>query len=122
MNQEEFWAEAWRLVAEYDSQRPVIIKEYRLYYNEDGTIIGLWESGHPEGYNYIVMNDPDVFHRHNTNNIRVINKQLKIIDQTSIFKMKLKKSTSGQAVVRGHAGIPITEEYNNIEYYDYTNN
>lgn len=122
MNPEEFWTEAWKLVAEYDEQRPKVIKEYRLYYREDGTIIGLWETGHPDGDNYIVLDDPDVFHRNNTNNIKIIDKQIKIIDPTTVFKIKLKKSTSGQAVVKGYASIPVTEDYNNIEYYDYTNN
>jgi hypothetical protein len=122
MNPEEFWAEAWRLVAEYDAQRESTTKEHRLYYNEDGTIIGLWETGHPTGENYIVLNDPDVFHRNNTNNIRVVDKQIKIINPLSTFKVRLKKSISGQPVVRGHAAIPVTEEYNHIEYYDYTNN
>ncbi|CAB4133706.1 hypothetical protein UFOVP257_428 [uncultured Caudovirales phage] len=121
MNPEEFWAEAWRLVAEYDSQRPDIIKEYRLYHNEDGTIIGLWESGHPDGDNYIVLDDPDIFHRTNTALLIVANKKLKILDPTKPNRVRLQKSNTGQMVVKGHAAIALNEKYHDIEYYEYTN-
>jgi hypothetical protein len=122
MNPEEFWAEAWRLVAEYDAQRPKLEKQFRIYYNEDGSAIGLWENGYPDGDNYIILEDPDVFHRNNTNCIRIIDKKLTIIDPSAKNKIKLKKSTNGQAVVKGHAAIAVNEEYKDIEYYEYTNN
>ena len=63
---------------EMERNRPKIIKEYRLYHNEDGTIIGLWETDHPEGDNYIVLDDPDVFHKTNTNLLRVVNGEVRI--------------------------------------------
>ena len=123
MNNEDLWAEVWQLVANYDQQRPVIVKEYRLYYNEDDTVIGLWESGHPEGDNYIVLDDPDIFHRTSTNLLRVVNKELKVIDTTPIYRVKLAKANSGQRVVKGHAALALMseEEYTEIEYYDPTN-
>lgn len=110
---------ALELVAEYDRNRPRVIKEYRLYYNEDGSIIGLWETDHPEG-TYLVLTDPDVFNRTNTQNLRVVNNELKIIDFKVVTVNGLVRSTTGQRVVAGHAGLALypNEEYNNVEYYD----
>ena len=118
------FAKAFELVAEYDRQRPVIVKEYRLYYNDDGTAIGLWETDHPEGHNYIILEDPDIFHRTSTNLLRVVNKELKVLDPTPIYRVKLAKADSGQCVVKGHAALVLMlqEEYPEIEYYDQTNN
>ena len=123
MNEQELWAEVWRLVAEYDRQRPVVVKEYRLYYNEDGTAIGLWETDHPEGDNYIVLDDPDIFHRTSTSLLRIVNKELKVLDPTPIYRVKLTKAESGQRVVKGHAAVILLPEeaYTEIEYYDRTN-
>jgi hypothetical protein len=111
------------LAEEIEKQRPPLVKEYRLYYNDDGSIVGLWETGHPEG-KYIVLQDPDIFHRTNTNLLKVVNGELRVIDPTVIQKNRLIKSTQGQPVVRGHASIALTsiEEYQEIEYYDRTDN
>jgi len=110
---------ALELVAEYDQQRPKVVKEFRLYYNEDGSIIGLWESDHPEG-NYIVLDDTGFFHTTNTAQLRVINGELKKLDFKIPLTSKLIKSTQGQRVVAGNAALVLypEEEYNNIEYYD----
>ena len=123
MNEQELWAEVWQLVAEYDRQRPVVVKEYRLYHNKDGTVIGLWETDHPEGNNYIVLDDPDIFHRTSTSLLRIVNKELKVLDPTPIYRVKLAKADSGQRVVKGHAAVILMpeEEYTEIEYYDRTN-
>lgn len=112
-----------QLAEELEKQRPVLKKEYRIYYNDDGSIIGLWESNHPEG-NYIVVNDPDIFHRHNTNWLRVQNNELKIINPHLPNRVKLKKSDKGQRVVKGHSAlvVQINEDYTEIEYYEQTNN
>jgi hypothetical protein len=66
------------LAEEIERNRPRLVKEYRLYYNEDGTIIGLWETDHPDGENYIVLEDPDIFHKTNTNLLRVVNGEVRI--------------------------------------------
>ena len=112
-----------KLAEEIDRQRPQLFKEYRLYYTSDGIIVGLWESDHPEG-NYIVLDDPDIYHRTSSNLLRVVNGELKILDPRSTNTRKLYKSSSGQPVVRGHAAIAlgIDEEYLEIEFYDQTNN
>ena len=120
MNNEELWAEVWQLVDDCNRQRPVLAKEYRLYHNDDGAIIGLWETGHPEGNNYIVLDDPDVFHRTSTNLLKVVDKKLTIIDTTPRYRVNLTKGNAGQRVVKGHAAVALMseEEYAEIEYYE----
>ena len=51
---------AIELVAEYNRSRPAVIKEPRLYFNEDGSIIGLWDTDYPIG-EYIVLTDYSIF-------------------------------------------------------------
>ena len=85
------WDEVARLVAEYDAQRPVVVQEYRLYYDPEGMIIGLWESDHPEGSNYIVLDDPGVFYSANTLLLRVQNKKLVVLDPMAPSKTRLQK-------------------------------
>jgi hypothetical protein len=110
------------LAEKMDRQRPRVIKEYRLYYNDDGTIRGLWESDHPEG-NYVVLDDPDIFHKTNTNLLRVVKGKLKIIDPRSTDVRQLYKSNTGYRVVKGHAAILLNnEDYIEVEYYDRKNN
>ena len=123
MNNEELWTEVWRLVNEYDDQRPVIVKEYRLYHNDDGSIIGLWETDHPEGDNYVVLDDPDIFHRTNSQLLKVVDKNLTVLDPIPLHRVKLLKGSSGQRVVKGHAALLLLpeEEYSEIEHYDRTN-
>lgn len=109
---------ALEAVAEYDQARNTPVAEPRLYYNADGSIIGLWNSDYPEG-NYIVLNDTSMFHSTNTQLLRVANGDLKIVsDQTS--HNKLVRGTQGQRVVKGHASLALTdaEEYQDVEYYD----
>jgi hypothetical protein len=121
---DDIWAEVARLVAEHDAQRPKIIKEYRLYYNSDGTIIGLWESGHPTGDNYIVLDDPGMFYSANTLLLRVQNKKLILLDPRVPTRTRLKKSTTGFPVVQNNAALILesNETYPEIEYYDRTIN
>jgi hypothetical protein len=118
MNEE--FLKALELVAEYDNNRPVVVKEYRLYYHEDGSIIGLWETDHPEGM-YIVLTDPGIVDRVNTSRLRVVNGVLKILDLATPAKSRLVNSTQGQRVVKGHAALALypNEEYQDVEYYDY---
>ncbi len=120
---EDIWTEVARLVAEYDAKRPTVIKEYRLYYNSDGTIIGLWESSHPEGNNYIVLEEPGIFHSSNTLLMRVQNNKLVVLDPRSPERTRLKQAVQGFRVVKGHAALILneTETYSDIEYYERTN-
>jgi hypothetical protein len=118
------WNDVAQLVAAYDAQRPKIIQEYRLYYNPDGTVIGLWESDHPDGDNYIILDDPGPFYSSNTLNMRVQNKKMIVLDPRAPLKTRLKKSNQGFPVVQGHAAVIVeqNETYTEIEYYDRTNN
>lgn len=110
---------ALELVDQFDGCRPVLTKEFRLYYNEDGSIIGLWETDYPTG-NYIVLDDPSVFYNSNTLLLRVIDGKLKKIEIAQNTRTQLVKSMQGQRVVRGMAAIALTpaEEYQDVEYYD----
>lgn len=110
---------ALEMVAEYDRQRPVIVKEYRLYYRADGSIIGLWESDFPEG-KYVVLEDLEFFNTHNTHLMRVVKGKLTMLDPNAPFRARLRRSTTGQPVVKGHPAVALRagEEYPEIEYYD----
>jgi hypothetical protein len=112
-------AKALELVAEFDLQRTVVTKEYRLYYNEDGTIIGLWESDFPEG-NYIVLESPDEFHRVNTQLIRIVDNKITMLNPKITAQTYLSKSETGQPVVKGHAALALNSEneYSSVEHYD----
>lgn len=120
----EFWDEVFRLVNNYDQQRPVIVKEFRLYYDPNGSVIGLWENDHPAGNNYIVLDDPDIYHRHNTNYLKVVNEKLTVLDPKQSSRAKLIKSDSGIRVIKGKASLPLyeSEQAEEVEYYDRTNN
>jgi hypothetical protein len=120
----DIWEEVVRLVAEHDAQRLKIVKEYRLYYNVDGTIIGLWESSHPEGDNYIVLDDPSTFYHANTLLLRVKDKKLIVLDPKAPAKTRLQKNNTGFPVVKGHAALILEqhETYPEVEFYDRTNN
>ena len=111
--------EALRLVEEYDRQRPKLITEFRLYYDEEGQVTMYCETDHPADTNYIVIDNPDVFFKTNTGRLRVINGELKVID-TKLARTHLAKSTTGQPVVKGIASLALepNEQYQNIEYYD----
>ena len=65
-----------------------------------------------------------MFNRQSTQLLKVVNKQLTVIDPRAPTYIKLKKSNAGQAVVRGNAAlvIMVDEIYSDIEYYDQTNN
>jgi hypothetical protein len=118
MNDPEF-LKALELVAEYDRQRPTIIKQFRLYYHEDGSIIGLWESDFPADGNYIVLEDPNEFHRHSTPALRVKEGKLVVLDLRQPIYGGVRKSDAGQSVVKNKASIALgpNDKYSNVEHY-----
>jgi hypothetical protein len=118
-----FWDEVFGLVDEYDAKRAKVIKEYRLYYDEVGNIIGLWETGHPENNNFIVLDDPSVFYHNNTSLLKVKNKKLVVLDPQAPQRIRLQKGRSECRVVQGHAALLLepNENFEKIEYYDRTN-
>jgi len=111
---------ALELVAEYDRQRPKMITEYRLYYNDLGEITGYCETNHPPDSQYIVLASPDQYFKQNTHQLRVIDGALVTIEKKHKTTGLLTKSTTGQPVVAGMATIAImpNETYDKIEYYD----
>ena len=123
MNPIEKFYNALKLVEEQDSNRLPIIKEYRIYYDENGLVTAFSEFDHPAGDNYIVVDHPDLFHKANTLLLRVVDKKLITLDVKKYDQVRLKKSTQGQPVVKGMAAVALglNEEYLEIEYYDRTN-
>lgn len=124
MNAESELIKAFELVAAYDAARPKLVIEHRLYYNEDGTVYGLWSTNHPEGDNYIVLDNPEQYNIRNIHLLRVVDQQLIVLELPSHRPYRLKKSSTGFRTVRGHAALILeaTEQYTDTEYYDQTNN
>lgn len=120
MNDLEELIKAFDMVIE----QPVVEKEYRLYYNNDGTVLGLWENSFPRDGDYIVLDNPDQFHRANTAELRVVDGKLIRLDLRVPITNGIEKSDSGQPVVKGMASIPLNEyeQFNDVEYYDRKSN
>jgi hypothetical protein len=112
--------EALKLVEEYDRQRPKQIIEYRLYYDVTGCVTMYCETDHPQQGNYIVIDNPDVFFKNNTSLMRVVDGKLKILSSQPAHYLGLRRSNTGQRVVKGIASLPLehNEEYQDVEYYD----
>jgi hypothetical protein len=124
MNALEEFYKALKLVDEQDRKRSPVVKEYRIYYDVNGLITAFSETDHPDGDNYIVVDNPDVFHKANTLLLRVVDKKLITLDVKGSDQVRLKKSIQGQPVVKGMAAVALglNEDYLDIEYYDRTNN
>ena len=90
--------------------------EYRLYYNEDGTIVKgtmiVEETAEP--YVVVTQSEYDRYFDYT-----VVNGKLKKIDRDSGYRVQLEPSDHGFCVVKHHAGIVLEagEEYKDIEYY-----
>jgi hypothetical protein len=112
--------EALKIVEEYDRQRPQSVVEYRLYYDQQGYVTGFCETDHPADTNYITIANPDVFFKNNTQLMRVVDGQLKILDAHPKSVLGLRVSDCGQPTVRGIAALALepNEIYNDIIYYD----
>ena len=90
--------------------------ECRIYYNESGEITHCSMTDHTEGKYIVVTREVyDNYFRY-----RIVNDQLITIDADAGYRVKLKRSSKGYAVVAGHAGLLLeqNETYNNIEYYE----
>ena len=101
-------------------EAPVVeATEYRLYYDNNGCITMLSERNHPSG-DYIVIEDPSVFHTANTMFLRVVDGKLVTLSSQPKSYKGLERSNTGQRVVKGIAALALTdnEEYQDIEYYD----
>lgn len=92
--------------------------EYRLHYDDEGNIILCSMQQHPQDTKYLVVDKQtyDNYFRYRYNKTK---KQLEKIDIYTHLNVKLKKSSQGHKVVKGHAGIVLEpdESYQKVEYY-----
>lgn len=96
--------------------------EYRIHYDDAGNITQCTMQQHPNTTDYLVV-DQETYNNYAKYRVNVIKKQLEKIAIDPGLSVKLKKSDSGYAVVKNHAGLIIesSEQFKDIEYYD-TNN
>lgn len=97
--------------------------EHRIYYDPaNGAILGLYVNEYPAGDDYIVIPDPEIFRALPIHRTVIENGQIKISDPepNQLPRCRLKKSSTGQRVVKGHAALALEAEelYTNIEYYE----
>jgi len=92
--------------------------EYRLYYDDRGRPVAMASHDYPTG-NYVVITK-EQYDQPNYN-VRIINGRI-VFDTRDHFHVQLKRSDSGVAVVRGHAGLVLENDtYKEVEYYDRNN-
>jgi hypothetical protein len=119
MNQEEinFWREVDALITPI----PALNIEYRLHYNDVGTITMCSMSNHPESIQYLVVNEETY---NNYFQYTVVNGTLEKIKTDAGYTRKLIQADTGLEVVRGHAGLIIedSEAHTEIEHYEYRSN
>ena len=110
---QEFWDQVQQLLK--PNQRVEI--EYRVYYDDTGFIYRCSQlpQDHIEG-NYLVVTREQYELPHH---YRVHNGRMVKLDNLALYRVQLRRSNSGYAVVQGHANLLIEdEEYKDIEYYD----
>jgi hypothetical protein len=124
MNPMDEFYKALKLVEEENLKRLPAVKQYRIYYDNEGLVTAFSEIDHPDGDNYIVVDHPDVFHKANTLLLRVIDKKLITLNPKALELTRIKKSTQGQPVVKGIAAVAlgVDEHFLDVEHYDRTNN
>lgn len=102
----------------------VIEYEYRLYYNEEGTIYrGTTLKTDPiESGKYVIV-DKNIFDQ--STKYRIENEIPVLVPPSKGYvEPGLIRSSNGIAVVKNNASLPLTadDEYDNIEHYDYRSN
>lgn len=94
--------------------------EYRIYYNEAGTITACAMVQHPEGDNYIVVTREQYenYFRYNVRNGKLVPIRI----ETNVPNI-LCPSNDGYRVVKGHVNLLLgqEEEWKDIQYYDWNN-
>jgi len=93
--------------------------EYRFHYDNLGNITMCSMQNHPVSEQYLVV-DQKTYENYTQYRINVEKKKLEKVVIDPRISVKLKKSDSGYAVVKYHAGLIIESDeiYENIEYYD----
>lgn len=114
------------LIKAFDLLDPpkVIEYEYRLYYNEEGTIYrGTTLKDDPiEPSNYVIV-EQTIYER--SSKYKIENKiPVEIPTSQGYVIPGLIRSSKGVAVVKNNASLPLTadDEYNEIEHYEYRSN
>lgn len=115
-SEQEFFEEVNRLLVV--TPDPEI--EYRLHYDEEGTINLCSMQNHPTGTNYVVVDKDtyDKYHRY-----CVVNGKLTEIKLDDGVQRPFVKSKKGFRVVQNNAALLLEpdEEFNQVEYYDRRN-
>lgn len=89
--------------------------EYRLHYDDTGGITMCSKQNHPEDTQYLIVNESEY---ENYFRYYVKDGKLKKIDVDPGYRVQLKSSSQGYAVVKNHANIILeNEQYAEIEYY-----
>ena len=112
---EKFLAEVATLV---DAPKE-IVKEYRVYYNDTGDIVGQsMTEPHLEG-TYIVVTEEEYNNIHKYTKVKDSELKLKLFNPG--YKRQLIQGEPGFRVVKNHAGILLEqdENYDNTEQYGY---
>ena len=93
-----------------------VVHEPRFYYDNQGQITICSTHNHPEGDNYIVV-DEETYKRFS--DYEIIDGKLSKIKRPGAFRRPLEKSNQGYSGVRGHANIILNnnENYNEAEHY-----
>ena len=94
--------------------------EYRIYYDEAGTITACAMVQHPEGDNYIVVSREQY---ENYFRYYVRNGKLTPIKIETNSPTILRLSNDGYKVVKGHANLLLVhnEDWKDVQYYDWDN-
>lgn len=95
--------------------------EYRLYYNQDGSVLTMTHGEHPESDDYIVITQ-EVYERPNYNILRVVGGKLMILQDTFYHQQYLQPGSKGYRVVANHANLLVDETYQGeTQYYEFKN-
>jgi hypothetical protein len=115
-SEQEFFEEVNRLLVV--TPDPEI--EYRLHYDQDGTIILCSMQDHPADTKYVVV-DRDTYDRYHR--YCVVDGKLTEIKFDDGLQRPFVKSKTGFRVVENNAALLLepSEEYNQTEYYDRRN-
>lgn len=100
---------------------PDVPLEYRIYYDNTGNIIECSMQNHPEGENYIVVDQTDY---NNYFRYTVKDKKLVPIEIDRKYKDPIKRSEQGAVTVKNHAGLILEpgEIYRCTDTYANSNN
>ena len=92
--------------------------EYRIYYDEGGTITIASERQHPDVGTYIIA-PKEQWENHIKYRVNVVKKCMEKVVFDHGLSVQLRSSDQGYCVVKDHAGIilDVEETYKDVEYY-----